>query len=726
MERLCRGAWMLLVLTICCEPLVVNSAFNVVFDETTLTVSIGSTVMIEHSIDSPFLFAGVGVADIEEYLGNFVISEYLEERVALHNFTVSGSSPDYSVTFSRNGEYSTTVQLGSDGDHDNVIEFTDIAEDANRYWIRLFAEPDEHVYGGGEQFSYFDLRGHDFPLWTREQGVGRNKSTIVTFYADQNDGGGGDYHTTYFPEPTFVSSRKFYCHFDTSVYSVLDFRNENFHEVEVWTNDPGKMYLDTAPTMLELVQKLGGFLGTMPAMPEWLYKGAVLGIQGGTDAMLGYIEQADEYGIEVSAVWIQDWVGRITTSFGRRLFWNWKWNEEQYPNLDKELEKLKERGIGVLTYINPYLNREGDLFKIADENGYFVKTPEGDSYVADFGEFFCGTIDFTNPAAYDWYKNEIIKKNMIDLGFSGWMADFGEYLPTKNVVFHSGEAPEVLHNQWPAIWARMNREAVEESGKLGEVLYWMRAGYTGSQKYSTMMWAGDQFTDFSRGDGLPSTIPAALSMAVLGAGLTHFDVGGYTALFGLARSEELLLRSGEMAVFTPMMRTHEGNRPSENWQYYSSDGTLRKFARLTQLHHTLVDYTKHVVEEHVNQSLPAQRPLFLHYDNDPEAYKTDYQYLYGRDLLVAPVLDEDQSSMELYLPNDDWVYLWNNTDIDGGKHVVVDAPLGYPPVFYKKSSSWVDTFKRLNDVSKAPTLVSKMWSTYIIALTIAMVQLFSS
>ncbi|XP_070561503.1 sulfoquinovosidase-like isoform X3 [Ptychodera flava] len=686
----------LVTLLCCCS--VVDSALTVRYNATALVVTIGDTKVVEHTSETPFLFAGTATADIEEFLGNFEISEYLEERVALTEFSVTEQLPDYFVTFSQGERYHTTVKFGIDGNHENVVEFTATSTNANRYWIRLFAEADEHVYGGGEQFSYFDLRGHDFPLWTREQGVGRNKSTVVTLYANQNDGGGGDYHTTYFPEPTFVSSRKFYCHFDTSVYSVLDFRNPSFHEVEVWTNNPGKMYLDTAPTMLELIQKLSGFLGTMPAMPEWLYKGAVLGIQGGTDAMLGYIDQADKYGIQVSAVWIQDWVGRIKTSFGRRLFWNWEWDKKQYPNLDKVIQTLKARGIGVLAYISPYLNHEGDLFKIADKNGYFVKTPEGNSYVADFGEFYCGTIDFTNPAAYDWYKNEVIKKNMIDLGFSGWMADFGEYLPTKNVVFHSGVAPDVLHNQWPVIWARMNREAVEESGKLGEVLYWMRAGYSGTQKYSTMTWAGDQFVDFSRGDGLPSVIPAALSLSVLGAGLAHFDVGGYTALFGYARSEELLLRSGEMAVFTPMMRTHEGNRPSENWQYYSSDGTLRKFARLTQLHHALADYTKHVVAEHVNQGLPAQRPLFLHYDKDPETYKTDYQYLYGRDLLVAPVLDEAQSSMELYLPDDDWVYLWNNTDIDGGKRVVVDAPLGYPPVFYKKSSSWVDTFKRLTEI----------------------------
>ena len=75
--------------------------------------------------------------------------------------------------------------------------------------------------------------------------------------------------------------------------------------------------------------------------------------------------------------------------------------------------------------------------------------------------------------------SEVIKKNMIEFGFSGWMADFGEYLPIHGVFFHSGQSAQELHNEWPVLWARLNREAVEESGKLGEVVFWMRAGWTG-------------------------------------------------------------------------------------------------------------------------------------------------------------------------------------------------------------------------------------------------------
>ncbi|WP_366545420.1 TIM-barrel domain-containing protein, partial [Salmonella enterica] len=90
---------------------------------------------------------------------------------------------------------------------------------------------------------------------------------------------------------------------------------------------------------------------------------------------------------------------------------------------------------------------------------------------------------------------------------------------------------EIMHNAWPALWAKCNYEALQETGKLGEILFFMRAGYTGSQKYSTMMWAGDQNVDWSLDDGLASVVPAALSLAMTGHGLHHSDIGGYTTLF---------------------------------------------------------------------------------------------------------------------------------------------------------------------------------------------------
>lgn len=178
-----------------------------------------------------------------------------------------------------------------------------------------------------------------------------------------------------------------------------------------------------------------------------------------------------------------------------------------------------------------------------------------------------------------WYK-DLIKTNLLDLGFSGWMADFGEYTPMKAKTNFYGrwwgdDYGEILHGFIPQHWASLNREAVEEAGKLGDTLFWMRSGGIESKNHQLMSWAGDQTVDWTRSDGLPSSIVAALSLAVSGMGLSHSDIGGYTSIpqlgpLGPVRDKELLLRWAEYSVFTPMMRTHEGNKPEENAQVSKS------------------------------------------------------------------------------------------------------------------------------------------------------------
>src|SRR5699024_8696258 len=139
-----------------------------------------------------------------------------------------------------------------------------------------------------------------------------------------------------------------------------------------------------------------------------------------------------------------------------------------------------------------------------------------------------------------WYK-KVIREYLIDLGMSGWMADFGEYLPT-DVVLHDGSSALKRHNEWPKLWAEINREAVAESNQTGDIVFFMRAGYTGIQSNCPLLWAGDQIVNWSIDDGLASVIPAALSAGVSGMGLHHSDIGGYTSLHGNKRSKELLMR----------------------------------------------------------------------------------------------------------------------------------------------------------------------------------------
>lgn len=654
-------------------------------------ISLKGVSVIKHTVESPFIFLGKGEANYDMYRGNFKITDYLEERVALKKFEiVKNEKNNIEINLFDQDELKLTL-VGKEKAGKVKIYFKAKEETNNRIWIRVVAEEDEKVYGCGEQLSYFNLRGKNFPLWTSEPGVGRNKKTFTTWQADVKDMAGGDYYNTNYPQPTFVSTRKYYCHLESTAYLDFDFRNKNFHELQCW-DIPEFIMFQTGKTFLDIQEKLTGYFGRQPKLPEWVYNGVMLGLQGGTEKVLDKVNKALDSGIKVSSVWCQDWQGKRITSFGKRLNWNWKWSPEEYPGLDTEIKKLKERGIKFLGYINPYVIEGYDLYEEAKAHGYLATKMDGSDYVVDFGEFYCGVVDFTNPAACEWYKG-VIKTNLIDFGLDGWMADFGEYLPT-DCKLSNGLSAEVMHNAWPAMWAKINYEAVKEAGKLEEIVYFMRAGFTGTQKYCTLIWAGDQSVDFSLDDGLASVIPAALSVGMSGNGLSHSDIGGYTSLHGNKRNRELLLRWAEMAAFTPVMRTHEGNRPDDNYQHDGDIGAMKFFARITDVYTSLKPYMQTLVEQNANFGIPVQRPMFFHYEKDLRSYDIKYQYLLGEDMLVAPVHQEHAEKWTVYLPEDKWVHLWTGEEYTGGD-VEVSARLGYPPVFYRKDSKWADLFREI-------------------------------
>ena len=614
-------------------------------------------------------YIGRGKENISMFRGNFDISDKI-------SFRKEADSDDMSIRASEENGL-TRIRLSCcDGS-------------INRIWIRIPADPSEHVTGGGEQFSYLDLRGRLFPIWTREQGVGRNPSTEITRLANESDGGGGDYHTTFFPQPSFVSSQKYFCHLMNSEYSELDFRNENYHEILVWSNS-AEIVFGSGETYEEITEKLTSLLGRQPVLPDWAMEGIWLGLQGGTKRATGILEECRARDMDVKAVWIQDWEGKRITSFGKRLQWDWRWNKEMYPDLDKVISS--DPGIRWLGYINPYLVEGGVLYNEAKDKGYFVKNASGDDYLFDFGEFNCGVVDLCSKEAFSWYKN-VIKENLIAMGFKGWMADFGEYLPA-DAVCAEGKTGSEVHNLWPVLWARCNREAVEEAGLLGDCVFFMRSGFSGSGKYSTFLWAGDQCVDWTEDDGLPSVITAALTAGMSGFGLHGSDAGGYTTLFNLHRTKELLLRWLEFAAFTPIVRTHEGNRPESNFQIYSDEDTMLQAARLSRLHTALLPYMRECVRMNSEKGIPVMRPLFFASEDDRAWERNNYSYLLGDDMLVAPIVEEGAAERTLWLPEGDWIHLWSG-EVCAPGDLRIEAALGKTPVFYRRDSAFKELFEQI-------------------------------
>ncbi len=618
--------------------------------------------------------------------GSFRYQEQVYTRETLHRIRAGKTDKGIRILFeSREGERFLFTAEEKDGLIRASLQ--PVGETAmNRYRISFPAEEGLHIYGCGEIHSEFDLAGKKVRIFVAEHQntsrIGRKlvrkglrmKSAEKSMHFSR--------YESYYAQPTFTTSGKWFFHSEAKGYSEFDFTKDG--RITYRTQEPPVFWIGRADSFTDLSEKLTGLLGRQRPLPDWVYNGAVLAVQGGTEEIERKIESARSAGAAVCGVWSQDWCGCRRTGFGYQVMWNWAWDRELYKDLDKKIEEWRGKGIHFLGYINPFLAIEKELYRYASEHGYCVKDKAGNDYLVTITTFPAAMIDLTNPAAWDWYKS-VIRDNMIGLGMSGWMADFGEYLPVDCVLF-SGEDPYYVHNEWPAMWARLNMEAVREAGKENEVFFFTRAGYTGTPASSPMMWTGDHHVDWSEDDGIGAVIPATLSLAMSGFGIAHSDVGGYTTVSRMTRSRELLLRWEELNVFSPLYRFHEGNQPSRNVQFDEDEELLAHLARCSRVHAALKGYLKALEKENTEKGTPVMRPIFYHYEEE-RAWTEKTEYLLGRDILVAPILEKGSSRREVWLPEDAWIDMLSGEEYCGGTYPAV-ATHGLPPVFIRKASTW--------------------------------------
>ncbi|TVP85478.1 MAG: alpha-glucosidase [Acholeplasmataceae bacterium] len=562
----------------------------------------------------------------------------------------------------------------------------------NRFWLVLPSTEDERFYGCGEQFTHLDLKNKKVKVWVSEHHS--LKTFIKKFLFEKlfgvRPGHLGPYreHQTYHAQPTFMSSKGYVVHVDSEAFGFFQFKKE---ETMIHFRDvPKRMSILADQDMGRLAMKVSDLVGRQQPLPDWTGTGAIIATQGGLDQAIRKLKTAKEHGIKVVGIWCQDWSGQLKTAFGSQVYWNWQVDETLYPKLKEAIARMREEGIRFLGYINTFLKEDVPLYNEARRQGYLVTDKQGEPYRIQSTTFNAGIVDLSHPKAYDWYKQLIIT-HMIDLGMSGWMADFGEYLPT-DACIHGGDA-EAWHNHWPVLWARLNQEAIRDTGKENEIFFFNRAGHTGTISHANLMWAGDQHVDFSDAYGLPSVITATLSMATIGVGQMHSDIGGYTAILHMKRSPELFMRWAEMNVFTPLFRCHEGSRPEDNCQFDHSPEVLKHFAAMTHLYISLRPYMEACKQAYQDQGIPINRPLFFHSD-ESFAWTEKRMFMLGQDLLVAPAYRPGQHALEVTLPQGDWARLLSHEIYRGGTHVV-DVPLGKPAAFYRRNSPFAKLFESI-------------------------------
>ena len=571
--------------------------------------------------------------------------------------------------------------------------------------IRLHAASaaGEHIFGMGEQFPHdtLDLKGRVIPVLSQEGGVGRGHIPITPAVELVSPGSGGSEESTYLAAPHYLTSEDRSLFLEDTEYAVFDFSQDEVISLSLYAPSlHGRVLYGDGP--LDLVERYTAWAGRMPPPPPWASEGAIVALAGDLDEGLERVDDLLAEGAAISAVWNQTWSGLSETYIGEQVLWNWVQDPNTHPGWADWVDALDDRGLRTLCYVNPMFRDVPEdhgpvarnLFEEADAAGHLVMDGTGETLLLEVTAFEVGLLDLSNPAARDWMKAVITDEMMTAAGCSGWMADFGEALPF-DAELASGEDAAGWHNHYPVEWARLNREAVEEAGALGDVLFWSRSGAARSPGTMLMLWEGDQLTTWDKYDGLVSALHGLIGGGFSGLSLNHSDIGGYTSVsfygLGYSREEEQLLRWTEMAAFSALMRTHEGNQPGENAQVYDNDTTREHFSRMTRVYRALGFYREQLYAEAEDHGWPVVRHLAMHHPDDETAWTIDDQFLLGEEILVAPIKNKCWTwpwcpyDKELYLPAGEWVHLWTG-DVYGdanGEWINVPAEIGEPAVFYR-------------------------------------------
>lgn len=640
-------------------------------------------VILSENEKSPLAFLGYGDQNMNMQGSNYSFEDKLTSKLPLVIGSITELEDAYNInlTFENTNHLELKCYLDNEG---RLIVEPHILKKGNwnRLWLRIVADSEEKIYGCGEQLTYLNLRKHVFPIWTSNTGVGRNKKKLVTMQADLEENAGGDYYTTSFPQATFISSHKYYCHIDDYSFVTFDFTNEQFHELLFWSV-PKRLIFETSTTYKRLLGKMTKLLGRQNVLPSWTDNGIILGLTGGIKRVQQVEKKLKAGGVNIAAILCHDVNEK---------------SQEKYSNLAEMIQQWNKEDMKYLGYITPYIAKNSPNYLKLSGKQMFVKNKAGKDYTVLISHQQFVLIDLTNPMAFMWLKDEI-KNKLLAIGASGWIADGGENLPADGIVFENKQAFE-LHNYWPVLWAKCNLQAIEETRKEAEIVYFMKAGSAQSAYYSPVLWQGMQSVDWSQDDGLASAICAALSSGMSGMGISQSDIGGNLSSYGNMRTAELLARWTEFACFSPFMRMQETNRPAVNFQAYDNNIAIEHLAKFSNIFKDLSRYRQEVIKQVTLEGLPAMRPLFIEYEKDEEAYKQRYEYLFGTDLLIAPVYRAGKKEWQVYLPDDNWIHIWSGRKYKTGYHTI-SAQIGEIPVFYRAYSKFSEQFEKIgNQYSK--------------------------
>lgn len=377
---------------------------------------------------------------------------------------------------------------------------------------------------------------------------------------------------------------------------------------------------------------------------------------------------------------------------------DWKFDSDYWPDPAGMVKELKEMGIELMVSIWPTVDAESENYEEMEELGYLTRSEFG-KRIGQLGD--ACIIDVTHPEgrSYVWNK---IKENYYEKGIKIFWLDEAEPELTgyeyQHYRFYRGADMEI-GNVYPKEYARMAYEGMEAEGQKN-IVNLLRCAWAGSQKYGTLVWSGDIDSSFR---SLRNQLSAGLNMGIAGLPWWTTDIGGFHGgnIYD-PKFHELLVRWFEFGAFCPVMRLHGFREPfkeplgttgggkhisgveNEVWSY--GDEVYEICKKYMNLREKMRPYVRKLMKAAHEKGTPIMRPLFYDFPEDKIAWEIEDEYMFGPDLLVAPILYADARERKVYLPDGMWRNICNGEMYQGKQRITVAAPIDQIPVFVKNGT----------------------------------------
>ena len=530
--------------------------------------------------------------------------------------------------------------------------------------LKFESNDEEKIFGMGQyQQKYMDLKGCTLEL------AQRNSQISVPFA---------------------VSSLGYGMLWNNPAVGQVTF-GKNYTEWTACSTKDMDYWLTAADTPKEILENYTAVTGRAPKFPEdrmglWQCK-----LRYRTqDEVLEVARRYQKEGIKIDQI--------VIDFFHWTVQGDWKFDEKYWPDPKAMVDELHSMGIKVIVSVWPSVDRKSENFWPMLDRGLLIKTERGALQTYDF-QGDCVEIDVFNPETrkYVW---EVCKKNYYDLGIDAfWLdnsePDFGVY-DFDHYRYIDGPALS-CSNIYPQLYSRVFYDGMKAEGE-ENIVNLLRCAWAGSQKYGNVVWSGDVPSTF---EAFYDQLQAGLNMGLAGIPWWTTDIGGFHN--GVAADpdfKELLIRWFQFGTFCPVMRLHGSRQPytpiynkagelregtgtdNEVWSYgEEAYQIMTKFIHVREL---MRDYTRSLMQQAHENGHPVLRALFYEFPSDPICWDIKDSYLFGSDLLVAPICHEHAVDRQVYLPaGASWTDASTGIVYEGGQWIMADAPMDTLPVFLR-------------------------------------------